>query len=94
MPVGYQSLSAWYNNKRELDVMSCACVGGVVSVIIMADSDPRRRKSSDGFSCRLASLEVRVPGLAPREEVRVSGSVPSLGQWAVALSVPLAPRER
>ena len=92
--MGYQLLSARYD-KREPDVMSCACVGGVVSVIIMADSDPRRRKSSsDGFSCRLASLEVRVPGLAPREEVRVSGSVPSLGQWAVALSVPLAPRER
>ena len=62
----------------------------------MTDSEPLARSSSGSglYHCRLASFEVRVPGLAPKEEVRVSGSVPSLGQWSVARSVPLTPRER
>ena len=39
-------------------------------------------------------FEVSVPGLAPKEEVRISGNVTALGEWAVHRSVPLVKHER
>ena len=41
-----------------------------------------------------AVFEVHVPGVSPKEEVRVSGSMRALGEWAVHRSVPMTRRDR
>jgi len=40
-----------------------------------------------------ALFEVRVPGVSLKEEVRVSGSIRALGEWAVHRSVPMSRRD-
>lgn len=40
-----------------------------------------------------ALFEVRVPDVSAKEEVRISGSVRAVGEWAVYRSVPMTRRD-
>lgn len=38
-------------------------------------------------------FEVRVPDVSAKEEIRISGSVRAIGEWAVHRSVPMTRRD-
>lgn len=45
------------------------------------------------FVMQRTMFEVRVPGLKSKEEVRISGNVPSLGEWDLQRSIVLSRRD-
>lgn len=48
---------------------------------------------TDEAMAQRALFEVRVPDVSAKEEVRISGSVRAIGEWAVHRSVPMTRRD-